>query len=38
MLIPDKDKQTRNKLSKKNIGLLSKSQLNKELSNITGII
>ena len=34
--IPDKNVQTRNKLSKKNVGLLSKSQLNKELSNITG--
>ena len=33
---PDKNEQTKNKLSKKNVGLPSKSQLNKRLSNITG--
>ena len=34
---PDnKNEQTKDKLSKKNVGLLSKSQLNKKLSNITG--
>ena len=36
--IPDKkDKQTKDNLSRKNIGLLSKSQLNKKLSKITGL-
>ena len=36
--IPDKkDKQTIDRLSRKNIGLLSKSQLNKKLSKITGL-
>ena len=35
-VIPDKNEQTKNKLSKKNVGLLSKCQLNKKLSNITG--
>ena len=35
--IPDnKNEQTKDKLSKKNVGLLSKSQLNKKLSNKTG--
>ena len=33
---PDKNEQTKNKLSKKNVGLLSKIQLNKKISNITG--
>ena len=31
-----KNEQTKSKLSKKKVGLLSKSQLNKKLSNITG--
>ena len=33
----NKNEQTKDKLSRKNVGLLSKSQLNKKLSNITGI-
>ena len=34
--IPDNNEQTKSRLSQKNVGLLSKSQLNKKLSNITG--
>ena len=33
---PDKNEQKKSRLSQKNVGLLSKSQLNKKLSNITG--
>ena len=33
---PDNNEQTKSRLSQKNVGLLSKSQLNRKLSNLTG--